>query len=169
MAKQEMKPVKKTGTKGKKKISRTVPNGVAHVKATFNNTIISVTDPSGNVISWASAGRVNFTGSRKSSAFAATVAAKKAAEQATTEQAEAVERERLRGIREQAEREAERKILSDNQAEAIRQRQDDKDHRRKVNQGALAALVENNFAVDQAKAFITVVFQHKIPGIRMVY
>ncbi len=82
MAKQEMKPVKKTGTKGKKKISRTVPNGVAHVKATFNNTIISVTDPSGNVISWASAGRVNFTGSRKSSAFAATVAAKKAAEEA---------------------------------------------------------------------------------------
>ncbi|WP_420885313.1 30S ribosomal protein S11 [Candidatus Protochlamydia phocaeensis] len=59
-----------------------VPSGIAHVKATFNNTIIAITDPSGRVISWASAGKVNFSGSRKSSAFAATVAAQDAAKTA---------------------------------------------------------------------------------------
>lgn len=77
MAKQE-KTVKKTAARTKKKITRTVPSGIAHVKATFNNTIVSITDPSGNVISWASAGKTNFTGSRKSSAFAASVAAQDA-------------------------------------------------------------------------------------------
>lgn len=77
MAKQD-KVVKKTTTRAKKKITRTVPSGIAHVKASFNNTIVSITDPSGNVISWASAGKTNFTGSRKSSAFAATVAAQDA-------------------------------------------------------------------------------------------
>lgn len=77
MAKQE-KVVKKTAARTKKKITRTVPSGVAHVKATFNNTIVSITDPSGNVVSWASAGKTNFSGSRKSSAFAASVAAQDA-------------------------------------------------------------------------------------------
>lgn len=77
MAKQD-KVVKKTSARAKKKITRTVPSGIAHVKATFNNTIISITDPSGNVIAWASAGKTNFTGSRKSSAFAASVAAQDA-------------------------------------------------------------------------------------------
>ena len=70
--------VKKPAAKSRKKVSRTVPSGIAHVKATFNNTIVSITDPSGNVIAWASAGKVNFSGSRKSSAFAATVAAQDA-------------------------------------------------------------------------------------------
>lgn len=70
--------IKKPAIKSKKKIARTIPSGIVHVKATFNNTIISITDPSGNVIAWASAGKVNFTGSRKSSAFAATVAAQDA-------------------------------------------------------------------------------------------
>ena len=79
MAKQEKKMQKKGAPKQRKKITRTIPSGIVHVKATFNNTIISITDPSGNVISWASAGKVNFTGSRKSSAFAATVAAQDAA------------------------------------------------------------------------------------------
>lgn len=81
MAKQENQKtvVKKTGTKVRKKIQRNVPSGIVHVKATFNNTIIAITDLSGNVISWASAGKVNFSGSRKSSAFAATVAAQDAA------------------------------------------------------------------------------------------
>ena len=65
--------------KSKKKSTQNVPSGVAHVKATFNNTIIAITDPSGRVIAWASAGKVNFSGSRKSSAFAATVAAQDAA------------------------------------------------------------------------------------------
>ena len=77
MAKQD-KVVKKTTARAKKKITRTVPSGIAHVKATFNNTIVSITDPSGNVIAWASAGKTNFTGSRKSSAFAASVAAQDA-------------------------------------------------------------------------------------------
>ena len=79
MAKKEQKIVKKVVAKPKKKITRSVPSGLAHVKATFNNTIVSITDPSGNVIAWFSAGRSNFSGSRKSSAFAATVAAQNAA------------------------------------------------------------------------------------------
>lgn len=62
----------------KKKLTRSVSSGIAHVKATFNNTIISITDPSGHVIAWASAGKVGYNGSRKSSAFAATVAAQDA-------------------------------------------------------------------------------------------
>jgi small subunit ribosomal protein S11 len=70
---------KKGPVKAKKKISKHVPAGVVHVKATFNNTIISITDPSGKVISWASAGKAGFSGSRKSSAFAATMAAQDAA------------------------------------------------------------------------------------------
>lgn len=78
MAKQQ---VKKT-TKTKKKNLRHVSSGIVHVKATFNNTLISITDPSGQVVSWSSAGKVNFSGSRKSSAFAATVAAQDAAKEA---------------------------------------------------------------------------------------
>ncbi|MCH9632360.1 MAG: 30S ribosomal protein S11 [Chlamydiae bacterium] len=81
MAKQQQKTQKK---KVKKKILKSVPSGVAHVKATFNNTIVSICDPLGNVISWASAGKVNFSGSRKSSAFAATIAAQSAAKTAMT-------------------------------------------------------------------------------------
>lgn len=76
--------IKKTATRTKKKITRTIPSGIAHVKATFNNTIVSITDPSGNVIAWASAGKTNFTGSRKSSAFAASVAAQDAGKIAMT-------------------------------------------------------------------------------------
>jgi small subunit ribosomal protein S11 len=71
--------VKKPVARVKKKIMRNVPAGIAHVKSTYNNTIVSIADPAGNVISWASAGKVNFSGSRKSSAFAATVAAQDAA------------------------------------------------------------------------------------------
>ena len=84
MAKQENSKVvqKKAAVKVRKKIQRNVPAGVAFVKATFNNTIVSITDLSGNVISWASAGKVNFSGSRKSSAYAATVAAQDAAKTA---------------------------------------------------------------------------------------
>ncbi|MBT3394042.1 MAG: 30S ribosomal protein S11 [Waddliaceae bacterium] len=58
---------------------RTIPAGIAHVKATFNNTIVSITDPAGKVIAWSSAGKMNFSGSRKSSAFAATTTAQDAA------------------------------------------------------------------------------------------
>lgn len=72
----------KKPVKVRKKIMRNVPSGVVHVKATFNNTIIAITDPAGNVISWAAAGKVGYSGSRKSSAFAATVAAQDAAKAA---------------------------------------------------------------------------------------
>lgn len=84
MAKQEVQKtmVKKPTIKLKKRAAKNVPSGVAHVKATFNNTIVSITDLSGNVVASASAGTVNFTGSRKSSAFAATVAAQSAAKSA---------------------------------------------------------------------------------------
>lgn len=70
---------KKARQRGKKKERRTVPHGIAHITSSFNNTIISITDPQGNVISWASAGNVGFKGSRKSTPFAAQQAAEKAA------------------------------------------------------------------------------------------
>jgi small subunit ribosomal protein S11 len=82
LAKQEAQKTmakKPTIAKTRKKQMRNVPSGIAHVRATFNNTIISITDLTGNVISWASAGKVGYVGSRKSSAFAATVAAQDAA------------------------------------------------------------------------------------------
>jgi len=86
VAKQDMQKkaavVKKAPVRTKKKQQRSVPSGIAHVNATFNNTIVSITDLVGNVISWASAGKVNFSGSKKSSAFAATVAAQDAAKAA---------------------------------------------------------------------------------------
>ena len=63
----------------RKKGSKNVPFGIAFVKTTFNNTIVSITDMRGNVISWSSAGRCNFKGSRKSTAFAATTVAQDAA------------------------------------------------------------------------------------------
>lgn len=75
----------KKPVKTKKRTIQSVPAGIAHVKATFNNTIIVITDPSGRVICWASAGKVNFSGSRKSSAFAATVAAQDAAKNAAAQ------------------------------------------------------------------------------------
>ncbi len=73
---------KKVSAKGKKKIQRIVSSGIAHVKSTFNNTIITITDPAGSVVSWSTAGRMNFSGSRKSSSFAATVAAQDAGKKA---------------------------------------------------------------------------------------
>jgi len=68
-------------TKRKKK-GPVEANGVAHIRATFNNTIVSLTDQYGNVISWASAGKVGFKGSRKSTPFAAQLAAENAAKEA---------------------------------------------------------------------------------------
>jgi small subunit ribosomal protein S11 len=66
--------------KGPKKDRRPVPHGVAHIQATFNNTIIAITDPEGAVLSWSSAGRIGFKGSRKGTPFAAQVAAQNAAQ-----------------------------------------------------------------------------------------
>ncbi len=64
---------------GKKKVKVAPETGMAHIRATFNNTIVTITDLSGNVISWSSAGAQGFKGSRKSTPFAAQVAAEKAA------------------------------------------------------------------------------------------
>jgi small subunit ribosomal protein S11 len=66
----------------RKKEKKNVVAGQAHIKSTFNNTIISITDPSGAVISWSSAGQVGFKGSRKSTPFAAQLAAEAAARRA---------------------------------------------------------------------------------------
>ncbi|MBN1481434.1 30S ribosomal protein S11 [candidate division KSB1 bacterium] len=75
-----MSPKKRTRvTKKKEKVEA---NGVAHIKVTFNNTNVTLTDIYGNVISWATAGRSGFKGSRKSTPFAAQVAAEKAAKEA---------------------------------------------------------------------------------------
>jgi small subunit ribosomal protein S11 len=74
-------PDKKTTTvKKKKSKSRNVPVGIVHIRATFNNTIVTITDPSGGVISWSSSGCNGFKGSRKSTPFASQIAAAKAAE-----------------------------------------------------------------------------------------
>ena len=67
---------------GKKKVKKNIPVGVAHIQATFNNTIITFSDLNGNVVSWASSGGSGFKGSRKSTPFAAQIAAEKAARQA---------------------------------------------------------------------------------------
>jgi small subunit ribosomal protein S11 len=66
----------------RKKAKRTVPEGVAHIHSTFNNTIVTITDPTGNVVAWASAGNVGFKGSRKGTPFAAQLAAEAAAKRA---------------------------------------------------------------------------------------
>jgi small subunit ribosomal protein S11 len=66
----------------KKKERKNIPTGVAHIKATFNNTLVTITDPTGNVISWSSAGVQGFKGSRKGTPFAAQLAASDAAKKA---------------------------------------------------------------------------------------
>ncbi|MCP5469692.1 MAG: 30S ribosomal protein S11 [Chlamydiales bacterium] len=82
MAKQVQAKKGGVKTKTKKRSARNVPVGIIHVNATFNNTNVTVTDPSGNVIAWATAGKAGYSGSRKSSGFAATMAAQDAAKQA---------------------------------------------------------------------------------------
>jgi len=64
---------------GKKRVRRNVARGVAHIKATFNNTIVTITDTNGEVVTWASAGTVGFKGTRKSTPFAAQRACEQAA------------------------------------------------------------------------------------------
>ena len=69
---------RRAGTKRKER--KNVPHGVASIAATFNNTIVAITDPMGNILSWSSAGRIGFKGSRKGTPFAAQVAAQNAAQ-----------------------------------------------------------------------------------------
>lgn len=66
----------------KRRVKRNCPVGVAHIHASFNNTIVTITDPAGNVIAWSSAGALGFKGSRKSTAFAAQSASEAAARSA---------------------------------------------------------------------------------------
>ncbi|WAL61098.1 30S ribosomal protein S11 [Thermocoleostomius sinensis] len=75
---------RQTGKKtGAKKTKRNVPNGVAHIQSTFNNTIVTITDANGEAISWASAGSSGFKGAKKGTPFAAQTAAENAARRAT--------------------------------------------------------------------------------------
>jgi small subunit ribosomal protein S11 len=80
MAKAESTKKEKKGAKRKEK--RNVPHGVAHIQATFNNTIVTIADPEGSVLAWSSAGRIGFKGSRKGTPFAAQVAAQNCGSQA---------------------------------------------------------------------------------------
>ena len=73
---------KSAARKPRRKDKKNVAVGQAHIKSTFNNTIVSITDPEGNVISWASSGHVGFKGSRKSTPYAAQLAAENAARRA---------------------------------------------------------------------------------------
>lgn len=75
-------PPAKGAKKVRRKEKKNVAHGHAHIKSTFNNTIVSITDPTGAVISWASAGQVGFKGSRKSTPYAAGMAAESAARKA---------------------------------------------------------------------------------------
>ena len=68
--------------KRKKRTRRHVPRGVAHIHATFNNTIVTITDPEGNTLTWASGGTVGYKGTKKGTPFAAQLAARQAAEKA---------------------------------------------------------------------------------------
>ena len=78
----EQKIVKKSSYSKKKKIKKNIPNGIAYVQSSFNNTIVSIADTQGNVISWSSAGQKGFKGSRKSTPYAAQIAADSAATKA---------------------------------------------------------------------------------------
>ncbi len=69
-------------TRTKKKEKKNILNGVVHIQSTFNNTIVTITDPSGNIVSWSSSGSQGFKGSRKSTPFAAQLAAEDAAKKA---------------------------------------------------------------------------------------
>ena len=77
-----MPPKTRSVKGGRRREKKNVQHGVAHIKSTFNNTLVSITDPSGAVISWASSGHVGFKGSRKSTPFAAQLAAENAARKA---------------------------------------------------------------------------------------
>src|SRR5581483_11549159 len=73
---------KKTTGKVRRRERKSIPRGQAHIQATFNNTIVTLTDPNGNVISWGSAGSQGFKGSRKSTPYAAQITAEAAARRA---------------------------------------------------------------------------------------
>lgn len=73
---------KSSSRRGKKKVKKNVPVGLVHIRSTFNNTIVTVSDPAGNTLTWATAGTKGFKGSRKSTPFAAQLAAEDAVRRA---------------------------------------------------------------------------------------
>ncbi len=82
MAKEEAPKAEKAATPKRKKTKKMVSEGVAHIHSTFNNTIVTISDPAGNAVAWSSAGAVGFKGSRKGTPFAAQLAAEAAARKA---------------------------------------------------------------------------------------
>ncbi len=80
--KQEKKAPEKKRTRARKRERKVVPSGKAYVQSTFNNTMVTLTDPQGNVIAWGSSGTAGFTGSRKGTPYAAQLAARDAARKA---------------------------------------------------------------------------------------
>ena len=87
-----MAEVKKKKTKTRKKEKKVVPaRGVAHIRSTFNNTIVSITDPTGAVVAWASSGKMGYKGSRKGTPFAAQLAAESCAREVLTQGMKRVE------------------------------------------------------------------------------
>tara|TARA_B100000963_G_C22169606_1_gene469633 strand:- start:33 stop:476 length:444 start_codon:yes stop_codon:yes gene_type:complete len=78
----EQKTTKKSSYSKKKKLKKNIPSGIAYVQSSFNNTIVSIADTQGNIISWSSAGQKGFKGSRKSTPYAAQIAADSAATKA---------------------------------------------------------------------------------------
>ena len=78
----EQKVVKKSSYSKKKKVKKNISSGIAYVQSSFNNTIVSIADTEGNIISWSSAGQKGFKGSRKSTPYAAQIAADSAATKA---------------------------------------------------------------------------------------
>jgi len=77
-----MAKVAKKGTVKRKKEKKNIPNGIAHIQSTFNNTIITITDTAGNVVSWSTSGAMGFKGSKKSTPFAAQMAGEDAGKKA---------------------------------------------------------------------------------------
>ena len=82
---------KKSSRVRRKKVKRNIDKGQAHIRSTFNNTIVSITDEQGNIIAWSSSGKVGYKGSRKSTPFAAQIAAEDAAKQAMEQGVKEVE------------------------------------------------------------------------------
>lgn len=77
-----MAKVAKKGAVKRKKEKKNIPNGIAHIQSTFNNTIITITDTAGNVVSWSTSGTMGFKGSKKSTPFAAQMAGEDAGKKA---------------------------------------------------------------------------------------
>jgi small subunit ribosomal protein S11 len=81
----------KKGSSGPRKVKKNIPEGVVHLRATFNNTVVTITDKAGNTVAWASAGMAGFKGSRKSTPFAAQLAAEQCGKKAMDQGMRSVE------------------------------------------------------------------------------